>query len=85
MTIFGKATNDIELVIQFSLTNAVNKMISVYGENQTAGGDLSLTNNTVNNINVFRGVIKYPPRFVRIANFSGSQINALTLYYQLSN
>jgi len=77
MTIFGKATNDFGLTVQYSQTNSASKMISLYLQD--------FGTNSVNNINVCHQVLEYPPRFVRLINYNGSQANALTLYYQLSN
>lgn len=77
MTVFGKATNDISLTTQYSTTNSVSKMVSLYLSE--FGG------NSVNNINVVHTVLEHPARYVRFINYNGSQINALTLYYQLSN
>lgn len=77
MTVFGKATNDFGLTVQYSTTNSASKMISLYLQD--------FGTNSVNNINVCHQVLEYPARFVRFINFNGSQANALTLYYQLSN
>lgn len=77
MTIFAKATNDFSLTVQYSLTNSASKMISLYLQD--------FGTNSVNSINVVHQVLEHPPPFVRFINFNGSQANALTLYYQLSN
>jgi len=81
MTIFGKATNDIDLHIQYSLTNSAGTMISLYNEGIYKLQSVS----PVNGIYTFHTKIEHMARYVRFINFSGSQINALTLYYQLSN
>ena len=80
MTIFGKATNYVDLYIQYSLTNSAGAMISIYNTEA-----YRLQSNQVNSIEVFNNTIEHMPRYVRFINLSGSQINALTLYYQLSN
>ena len=81
ITIFGKATNDVDLHIQYSLTNSAGAMISLYNEEPYKLQSVS----PVNGIYTFHTKIEYMARYVRFINFSGSQINALTLYYQLSN
>jgi hypothetical protein len=80
MTIFGKATNYVDLYIQYSLTNSAGAMISLYNTEA-----YRLQSNQVNSIEVFNNTIEHMPRYVRFINLSGSQVNALTLYYQLSN
>jgi len=77
MTIFGKATNDFSLTVQYSLTNSASKMVSLYLQD--------FGTNSVNSINVCHQVLELPARYVRLINYNGSQANALTLYYQLSN
>ena len=77
MTIFGKATNDFGLTVQYSTTNSASKMISLYLQD--------FGTSSVNSVNVIHQVLEHPARFVRFINFNGSQANALTLYYQLSN
>ena len=81
MTIFGKATNDVDLHIQYSLTNSAGAMISIYNEAPYKLQSVS----AINNIITFNTTIEHMARYVRFINFSGNQINALTLYYQLSN
>jgi len=81
MTIFGKATNDIDLFIQYSLTNSAGAMISLYNETPYKLQSVS----PINGIYTFNTTIEHMARYVRFINFSGSQVNALTLYYQLSN
>ena len=81
MTIFGKATNDVDLHIQYSLTNSAGAMISLYNESPYKLQSVS----SINNIITFNTTIEHMARYVRFINFSGLQINALTLYYQLSN
>tara|TARA_R110002153_G_scaffold23570_1_gene76205 strand:- start:18774 stop:21281 length:2508 start_codon:yes stop_codon:yes gene_type:complete len=81
MTIFGKATNDVDLYIQYSLTNSAGAMISLYNETPYKLQSVS----AINNITTFNTTIEHMARYVRFINFSGNQINALTLYYQLSN
>ena len=77
MTVFGKATNDFSLTVQYSLTNSASKMVSLYLQD--------FGTNSVNSINVVHQVLEHPARYVRFINYNGSQANALTLYYQLSN
>ena len=77
MTVFGKATNDFSLTVQYSLTNSASKMVSLYLQD--------FGTNSVNSINVCHAVLEHPARYVRLINYNGSQANALTLYYQLSN
>ena len=77
MTVFGKATNDFGLTVQYSLTNSASKMISLYLQD--------FGTSSVNSVNVIHQVLEHPARYVRFINFNGSQANALTLYYQLSN
>ena len=81
MTIFGRATNDVDLHIQYSLTNSAGAMISLYNEAPYKLQSVS----AINNITTFNTTIEHMARYVRFINFSGNQINALTLYYQLSN
>ena len=81
MTIFGRATNDVDLHIQYSLTNSAGAMISLYNEAPYKLQSVS----SINNITTFNTTIEHMARYVRFINFSGNQINALTLYYQLSN
>ena len=81
MTIFGKATNDVDLYIQYSLTNSAGAMISLYNETPYKLQSVS----AINGIITFNTTIEHMARYVRFINFSGNQINALTLYYQLSN
>jgi hypothetical protein len=81
MTIFGKATNDVDLYIQYSLTNSAGAMISLYNETPYKLQSVS----AINNIITFNTTIEHMARYVRFINFSGNQINALTLFYQLSN
>ena len=77
MTVFGKATNDFSLTVQYSLTNSASKMVSLYLQD--------FGTSSVNSINVVHQVLEHPARYVRFINYNGSQANALTLYYQLSN
>lgn len=81
MTIFGKATNDVDLYIQYSLTNSAGAMISLYNETPYKIQSVS----PINSIYTFHTRIEHMARYVRFINFSGVQVNALTLYYQLSN
>ena len=81
MTLFGKATNDVDLHIQYSLTNNAGAMISLYNESPYKLQSVS----SINNIITFNTTIEHMARYVRFINFSGSQINALTLFYVLSN
>ena len=81
MTIFGRATNYVDLHIQYSLTNSAGTMISLYNEAPYKLQSVS----SINGILTFNTTIEHMARYVRFINFSGSQINALTLYYQLSN
>ena len=77
MTVFGKSTGDFSLTVQYSLTNSASNMVSLYLQDFGANG--------VNSINVVHQVLEHPARYVRFINYNGSQANALTLYYQLSN
>ena len=54
MTIFGKATNDVDLHIQYSLTNSAGAMISIYNE-----APYRLQSNQINNIYTFNATIEH--------------------------
>ena len=76
MTVFAKATNSNQIVIQYSNSNNAGYMVSL---------PQTLNSTSINGIHVSHIVLEHPARYVRFVNFSGSTINALTLYYQLSN
>ena len=76
MTVFAKASNSNQIVIQYSNTNNAGNMVSL---------PQTLNSTSINGIYVSHIVLEHPARYVRFVNFSGSTINALTLYYQLSN